>query len=197
MKASAQSAPGRWLVRHKSKLLLLASFVYVHLLLLKASETNPFLQNKDLDGLLYQIFPPFPFLKSYQKIEPCAHDPLFPQKQQMCNSVYFPGSRLGCCSSSPSVGNRDHSSSTLADSTTLPMTAQSHPSSPMHAVGTLPVGATMTLCSPRGGGKLTSPHFLIFSRSSGSWARLYHRLFSSYNCLFPHNNGGLMFCFVR
>lgn len=56
IKPAAQAAPGMWWFHHKCRLLLLLpSFVCVDFLLLKASETNPFLQNEDFYDLFTSL----------------------------------------------------------------------------------------------------------------------------------------------
>lgn len=59
----------------------------------------------------------------------------------------------------------DHSSLTLVDSTTLPMTAPSPQSSPAHGAETPPVGVTTILYSQQGEGRLSTAPDLIFSPS--------------------------------
>ena len=85
--------------------------------------------------------------------------PSVPLKVENGGCEHFPRSSLGCCFSRPSADILDHSSSTPADSITPPTTARNPPSSLTHAAETPRVGATMTLCSPPGGGKRNSRRF--------------------------------------
>lgn len=138
----------------------------VHFSLLKATKKNPFLQNNDLYDLFYQILPLFSFNVSCQQKEPFAHNSL---ESTNCAVMTAP---LGALRSGVRVfappgppGIIDHSSLTLVVSTTLPMTARSPQSSPAHAAETPPVGATTTLYSQQGEGRLSTAPDLIFGPS--------------------------------
>lgn len=135
----------------------------VHFSLLKATKKNPFLQNNDLYDLFYQILPLFSFNVSCQQKEPFAHNSL---ESTNCAVMTAPLGPLGFGVRVFALpGIIDHSSLTLVVSTTLPTTARSPQSSPAHAAETPPVGATTTLYSQQGEGRLSTAPDIIFGPS--------------------------------